>query len=101
MSLYVVMNKHVVSNSVVYYSVRDHINDKQFFLGIHPIEKKLYVYKDDSLSDLIKIIDFSDPNKIMDSMPNVPRATSNWIIAQVYKATLNDEYPEKLHFASL
>jgi hypothetical protein len=103
MALSITMKKKLQEDFFVLYEVIDYLHNNPFYIGIDLQNKKIHYYKSNN-SDYTKpdaSITYLDPNKKMEALPNVCRSTSNWIIAQMYKATINNDFPMILNYASL
>ena len=102
MSLSVTMNKKIQKKLFVLYEVKDYINNSLFYIAIDLQNKKLNYYNNyDDTSRPILSIDYLEQDKNMAGFPNICRGTSNWVIAQMYKATLSNNFPETLNYNSL
>lgn len=93
MVFYVVMEKFKEYNGIIYYHVTDYLGKKEFYIGVDSVKRQLFYFELPNFDNPLKIIDFSDPKKPMESMPGIARDVSNWIIANMFKAVEKGVFP--------
>jgi hypothetical protein len=102
MSLSIIMKMKEKNDLFIIYEVNDFTNTYLFYIGVDLKNKKLNYFIDpNDFDNPILSIDYLDPNKKMETFPNISRGTSNWVIAQIYKATIGKNFPEIISYASL
>src|SRR5436190_12463167 len=101
MAIYIQIEKIFEREDVGFYHVfTKDFGGADFYVGFNKQEKKIYCSFVKDFSEIVRVIDFNDPNERIGNLPGVDSGIISKIIRQALKIFELNEFPEGLDYCA-